>query len=92
MDHKAANGTKLAGSPTAGANGDVTWFPIPGGIRINLSGHDVRRADGTQHQRLGLKPDVGGLPSRVGVYLFPIKTSEVEYPVRRHRFWSSKGA
>jgi hypothetical protein len=40
--YKSANDTVFIGGPTTGANGDVTWFPVPGGIRINFSGHDVR--------------------------------------------------
>jgi C-terminal processing protease CtpA/Prc len=65
--YEAANGTKFAGSPTAGANGDVTWFAIPGGIRINFSGHDVRHADGRQLQRQGLQPDVEIKPTIAGI-------------------------
>lgn len=63
--------TTAAGSsapcPTTGANGDVTWFPVPGGIRINFSGHDVRWPDGRQLQRVGLKPDVEVAPTIAGI-------------------------
>lgn len=40
--YKTANGTVFIGSPTTGANGDVTSFQAPGGINISFSGHDVR--------------------------------------------------
>jgi len=65
--YKTANDTVFIGGPTTGANGDVTWFTVPGGIRINFSGHDVRWPDGRQLQRVGLKPDVEVLPTIAGI-------------------------
>ena len=65
--YRAANGTIFIGSPTAGANGDVTWFMAPGGLRISFSGHDVRWPDGQQLQRVGLKPDVEVVPTIAGI-------------------------
>ena len=64
---RAANGTKFIGSPTAGANGDVTAIVLPGGLRLYFSGHSVRHADGRQLQRLGLVPDVPVRPTIAGV-------------------------
>lgn len=64
---EAANGTKFIGSPTAGANGDVTAVLLPGGLRMSFSGHSVRHADGRQLQRLGLVPAVPVRPTVVGV-------------------------
>ena len=55
---EAANKTKFIGSPSAGANGEVSSFVIPGGITIWFSGQDVRHANGGQLQRLGLQPEV----------------------------------
>ena len=65
--YEAANDTKLIGTATAGANGDVTRFPVPGGIWVGFSGHDVRHADGRQLQRVGLVPDVEVAPTRAGL-------------------------
>jgi C-terminal processing protease CtpA/Prc len=65
--YRTANGTKFIGTPTAGANGDVTYFFAPGGIRISFSGHDVRWPDGAQLQRVGLKPDVRVAPTIKGI-------------------------
>ena len=65
--YRAANGTKFIGSPTTGANGDVTYFIAPGGIRINFSGHDVRWPDGKQLQRVGLTPDIEVHPTIEGI-------------------------
>jgi C-terminal processing protease CtpA/Prc len=64
---EAANGTKFVGSPTGGANGDVTNFFVPGGIRISFSGQGVRHADGRQLQRKGLAPDVDVRPTIAGI-------------------------
>ena len=55
---EAANGTKFIGSQTAGANGDVTAFPIPGNIILYFSGADVKHIDGRQLQKIGLVPDI----------------------------------
>lgn len=55
------------GSPTMGANGDVTNFAIPGGIRLSFSGQGVRHADGRQLQRLGIQPDIPCKPTIAGI-------------------------
>lgn len=64
---EAANGTRFIGSPTAGANGDVTSFCVPGGIWISFTGQAVRHADGRQLQRVGLKPDIEVRPTLKGI-------------------------
>lgn len=64
---EAANGTTFVGSPTAGANGDVTDLVLPGGITVYFTGHDVRHADGRQLQRLGLQPHVFMRPTIAGL-------------------------
>lgn len=64
---EAANGTKFIGSQTAGANGDVTNFEIPGNIVLSFSGHDVRHIDGRQLQKIGLVPDLQLKPTIKGI-------------------------
>lgn len=64
---KAANGTTFIGSPTTGANGDVTTMVLPGNLRVSFTGHDVRWPDGRQLQRVGLQPDVEVRPTIAGV-------------------------
>lgn len=64
---EAANGTRFIGSQTAGANGDVTFLTVPGGLSVRFSGHDVRHADGRQLQRVGLTPDVEVVPTIQGI-------------------------
>ncbi len=64
---EAANGTTFIGSPTMGANGDITNFFLPGMISITFTGHDVRHADGRQLQRVGLEPAVAVVPTIAGI-------------------------
>jgi C-terminal processing protease CtpA/Prc len=58
MFFEAATEITFIGTPTAGANGDVTNMVLPGNIRVNFSGHDVRHADGRQLQRVGIQPTI----------------------------------
>ena len=64
---EAANGTKFIGSPTQGANGDVTYLSVPGGIYVRFSGQGVWHADGRQLQRMGLQPIVEVRPTLAGI-------------------------
>jgi C-terminal processing protease CtpA/Prc len=64
---EAANGTKFIGSPTTGANGDVTVVALPGGVTMSFTGQAVRHADGRQLQRVGLVPDVPVRPTIAGI-------------------------
>jgi C-terminal processing protease CtpA/Prc len=64
---RAANGTTFIGSATAGANGDITGFSIPGGIAITFTGQSVKWPDGKQLQRVGLVPDITVKPTIAGM-------------------------
>ena len=64
---RAANGTLVVGSPTTGANGDVSYFVLPGRVAVSFTGQDVRHADGSQLQRVGLVPDVRVRPTIAGI-------------------------
>ena len=64
---EAANGTRFVGSPSAGANGDITSTCLPGDVCVSFSGHEVRHADGRPLQRVGLKPDVEVRPTLAGL-------------------------
>jgi C-terminal processing protease CtpA/Prc len=63
----ALPGTRVVGSPSAGANGDVSNFVLPGRIIVYFSGHDVRWPDGRQLQRVGIKPDMVVRPTVRGI-------------------------
>ena len=64
---EAACDTTFIGSPTAGTNGDVTNFTLPGGLSVWFTGHDVRHADGRQLQRIGLVLHIEVRPTIAGV-------------------------
>jgi C-terminal processing protease CtpA/Prc len=64
---EAACGTTFVGSPTQGANGDVTRMILPGNLTVMFGGHDVRHADGRQLQRVGLVPHVEVRPTIKGI-------------------------
>jgi C-terminal processing protease CtpA/Prc len=64
---EAACGTTFIGSPTAGANGDVTDFTLPGGLSVRFTGHDICHADGRQLQRIGLVPHIEVRPTLDGI-------------------------
>ena len=64
---KSVDSTTFIGTPTMGANGDVTNFEIPGGMFLSFSGQGVWHVDGKQLQRLGLQPDVYVAPTIEGI-------------------------
>ncbi len=54
-------GYKLAtivGQPTAGTNGNVNLFSLPGGYKISWTGMKVVKHDGTQHHGIGVLPNI----------------------------------
>ncbi len=59
--------TTFIGTPTMGANGDVTNVILPGNIQVNFTGHDVRHADGRQLQRVGIQPNIRVAPTVEGI-------------------------
>jgi C-terminal processing protease CtpA/Prc len=64
---EAAAGATFVGSPTHGANGDVTAMRLPGGLRMSFTGQEVRHLDGRQLQRVGIQPDVAVRPTLAGL-------------------------
>lgn len=53
-----AAGAVVVGSQTAGADGDVAWALLPGGLYTAISGLGVFYPDKTPTQRVGIVPDV----------------------------------
>jgi hypothetical protein len=54
-------GYKLAtiiGQPSAGTNGNVNPFSLPGGYIVTWTGMKVVKHNGTQHHGVGIKPDI----------------------------------
>lgn len=64
---EAATDVTFIGTPTNGANGDVTSIRLPGGITTNFTGHDVRHGDGRQLQRVGIQPHIKAEPTIRGI-------------------------
>ncbi len=57
----------IVGSTTAGADGNVSSIPLPGGIRVMISGVGVFYPDKTPKQQVGIVPDVWAFPTVEGV-------------------------
>jgi hypothetical protein len=57
----------VVGSTTAGADGNVSAIPLPGGISSMISGIGVFYPDGTPTQRIGVAPDLEIGPTIAGV-------------------------
>ncbi|MBN1224052.1 MAG: peptidase S41 [Candidatus Aminicenantes bacterium] len=49
---------EIVGQPTAGANGNVNPFSLPGGYTIAWTGMKVLKHDGSQHHLIGIQPTV----------------------------------
>ena len=63
---KAMN-TTVVGSQTAGADGNISWIPLPGGYRTSFSGIGVYYPDGRETQRIGIMPNVVVRPTIQGI-------------------------
>ena len=63
----AASDVTFIGSPTAGADGNVTNFELPGFIRVIFTGGEVRYPDGRQIQRHGVQPQIMVEPTLKGI-------------------------
>lgn len=64
---ESATDVTFIGTPTAGANGDITFMVLPGNVQVSFSGHDVRHADGRQLQRVGIQPTIRVAPTIRGL-------------------------
>ncbi len=67
MFFEAAADVTFIGTPTAGANGDVTYMVLPGNLQVSFTGHNVRHADGRQLQRVGIQPTIRVAPTIRGI-------------------------
>ena len=67
MFFEAATDVTFIGTPTAGANGDVTYMVLPGNLQVSFTGHNVRHADGRQLQRVGIQPTIRVAPTIRGI-------------------------
>jgi C-terminal processing protease CtpA/Prc len=67
MAFRAAPQAMVVGSTTAGADGDVSRFGLPGGLRAMISGFGVFYPDKRPTQRIGIVPDVEVRPTIAGI-------------------------
>ena len=58
---------EIVGEPTAGTNGNVNPFRLPGGFTISWTGMKVLKHDGSQHHGIGILPTVPASRTRKGV-------------------------
>jgi hypothetical protein len=58
---------EIAGEPSAGTNGNVNPFALPGGYRISWTGMKVLKHDGTPHHGVGIHPTVRVQPTIQGL-------------------------
>jgi len=67
MAFRASNNAIVIGSTTAGADGNVSQFSLPGGIITWISGLGVYYPDGRETQRVGIIPDKIVKPTIKGI-------------------------
>jgi Peptidase family S41 len=67
MAFRAAHRAIVVGSTTAGADGNVSPFALPGGVRTMISGIGVFYPDKTPTQRIGIVPNVEVRPTIAGI-------------------------
>jgi C-terminal processing protease CtpA/Prc len=57
----------IVGAPTAGTNGNVNPFTLPGGYTVAWTGMKVLKHDGSQHHGVGIVPTIPVSRTRAGV-------------------------
>lgn len=67
MAFRTAPNATVIGSTTAGADGNVSIFTLPGGITTMISGIGVYYPDGRETQRVGIIPDFEVKPTINGI-------------------------
>ena len=67
MAFRSALNTLVAGSTTAGADGNVSPITLPGGLRTLISGIGVFYPDRTPTQQVGIVPDIVVHPTIEGI-------------------------
>jgi C-terminal processing protease CtpA/Prc len=57
----------IVGSATAGTNGNINPFTLPGGYTITWTGMKVLKHDGSRHHGVGIQPTIPVARTRAGV-------------------------
>ncbi len=58
---------EIVGSTTAGTNGNVNLFTLPGGFLVSFTGMIVLKHDGSRHHGVGIAPTVPVVPTAAGI-------------------------
>jgi C-terminal processing protease CtpA/Prc len=58
---------EIVGSRTAGTNGNVNPFTLPGGYMVTWTGMKVLKHNGSQHHGIGIAPTVPVTPTAKGI-------------------------
>jgi C-terminal processing protease CtpA/Prc len=64
---RTAPGAIVIGSTTAGADGDASTAPFPGGFSTYIAGIGIFYPDNRPTQRLGIVPDIKVKPTIAGI-------------------------
>ena len=67
MALRSAPNAMVVGSTTAGADGNVSHIPLPGGLSTMISGIGVFYPSHAPTQRIGIVPDVQATPTIAGI-------------------------
>jgi len=67
MMYRCSPTATIIGSPTAGADGNVSIFPLPGNMQTMITGLGVYYPDGRETQRIGIVPDINVKPTLKGI-------------------------
>ena len=67
MALRVAPGATVIGSTTAGADGNVSAIPLPGGLNSMISGIGIFYPDKRPTQRVGIVPDIEVKPTIAGI-------------------------
>jgi C-terminal processing protease CtpA/Prc len=67
MALRSASGAVVIGSTTAGADGNVSQIPLPGGLPTMISGIGVFYPDKTPTQQVGIVPNIEVGPTIDGI-------------------------
>ena len=67
MKYQCIPNSIFMGSTTAGADGNVSGFTLPGGVNTSITGIGVYYPDGRETQRIGIVPDIEVKPTIKGI-------------------------
>lgn len=84
MALRAVPGSLIIGNTTAGADGNVSYINLPGGLSTMISGIGVYYPDGRETQRIGIVPDIIVNPTINGIKSGKDEVLEKAIEILRH--------